>query len=129
MNKLPILSKVTEKGMLSQLITQKQQNNLLPDYMSAYRANSSTESVLLKLTSDILMAMDSQSITALVACDLSAAFDTVDHNILLNLQNSSLNITGKTMEWFRKFKLDLICLRTTSTIFSAARILRRPCFI
>ena len=85
------------------------QNNLLPDYISAYRANYSTESVLLKLTSDILMAMEREKITALVACDLSAAFDTVYHNILLNLLSSSFNIWGQALQRLNR------CLRGRQT--------------
>ena len=51
---------------------------------SAYRVGHSTESALLKVKSDLLHALDKQEVTCLVLLDLSAAFDTIDHNLLLN---------------------------------------------
>ena len=54
--------------------------NLLPQYQSSYLANFSTETLLLKLVDDILKGMEAQEVMALVALDLSAAFDMVDPN-------------------------------------------------
>ena len=57
--------------------------NLFPDYQSAYWQGFSCETVLVKLTNDILWAMEHQEVTTMMAVDLSAAFDTADHDILL----------------------------------------------
>ena len=57
----------------------------MPDYQSAYRANFSCETALLKLTDDLLWAMEHQEVTPLVAIDFSAAFNTVDHDLLLSV--------------------------------------------
>ena len=54
---------------------------VIPDYQSAYRQFYSCETALLKVFDDLLWSMEHQRITALVAVDLSAAFDTVDHTI------------------------------------------------
>ena len=51
---------------------------------SAYRKFNSTETALLKVKTDIIKAMDNQEITCLILLDLLAAFDAVDHTILLN---------------------------------------------
>ena len=51
---------------------------------SAYRVGHSTESALLKVKYDLLHALDNQEVTCLVLLNLSAAFDTVDHDLLLN---------------------------------------------
>ncbi len=52
-------------------------------FQSAYRKNHSTETVLLKVQNDILMHLDNSNTVILVLLDLSAAFDTIDHDILL----------------------------------------------
>ena len=66
---------------------------------SAYRANHSTETVLLQVKNDILLNMNKQHVTLLVLLDLSAAFDTVDHVILLR------GIGGMVIEWYRSYLL------------------------
>ena len=53
------------------------------DYQSAYRKFHSTETALLKIHNDIFSSMDDGRVTALTLFDLSAAFDPIDHNILL----------------------------------------------
>ena len=57
---------------------------LLPRYQSAYRLHHSTETALIRVVNDILRSVDSGNVCALVLLDLSAAFDTVDHGLLLN---------------------------------------------
>ena len=87
---LTFLSKVIERIVASQLTGYLQENKLFPDLQSAYRQGHSTETALLKIFSDILDAADSAQVTLLGLLDLSAAFDTVDHDILLTrLQVSS----------------------------------------
>ena len=58
-------------------------NDLLPKNQSAYRRFHCCESALLRLVNDLLAGMEKQEVTALIAIDLSASFDTVDHEILL----------------------------------------------
>ena len=59
------------------------QSDLYPALQSAYRAGHSTETAHLKVHNDILINMDNQRVTLLVLLDLSSAFDTVDHEVLL----------------------------------------------
>ena len=75
---LSFLSKILEKCALLQFNDHCIANNLLPDYQSANREHFSCETALVKLMDDILWNMEQQKITAVVAIDLSAAFDTVD---------------------------------------------------
>ena len=70
---------------------------------SAYRQHYSTETALLKVKNDILMNMEDQYITLLVLLDLSAAFDTVYHRILLDRLQFDFGISGSALNWFESY--------------------------
>ena len=57
----------------------------------------------LKVQNDILLSMDRQEVTLLVLLDLSAAFDTIDHNLLLDLLQSDFGVIGSALHWVRSF--------------------------
>ncbi len=71
----------------------------LPVHSSAYRQGHSTETALVKVQSDILRNMENQKVTLLVLIDLSATFDTVDHDIAMNVLQSKYGICGPALEW------------------------------
>ena len=110
---LSFLSKLLEKCTLQQFNKHCITNMLLPDYQSAYRKNYSTETSLIKLINDILKAMEKQEVTALTALDLSAAFDTVIHEILIGVLEHQFGITNSALSWIkaylypRKFIVDI----------------------
>ena len=58
---------------------------------------------ILKISNDILWGMEGQSITSLVALDLSAAFDTVNHDILLSILRNKYGINGKALKQFDEY--------------------------
>ena len=89
--------------MLQQLLDHCTQHNLIPDFQSAYHKNYSTETSLLKLTNDILLGFKSQNITSTVILDLSAAFDTIDHDILLTILHNHFGIQGTAINWFKNY--------------------------
>ena len=74
-------------------------NDLLPEHQSAYRSCHSTESALLKVTSDALLAADQGKLTLLGMLDMSAAFDCVDHIILIHRLNASFGIDENALDW------------------------------
>ena len=78
-------------------------NDLIPYLQSAYRQNHSTETALIKVKNDLLMDMDKGHVTLLVLLDLSAAFDTVDHTILLGRLQSLLGLRGNALSWFQSY--------------------------
>jgi len=69
-------------------------HKLLPSLQSAYRAQHSTETAVLKVLSDILTAADRGGLSMLTLHDLSAAFDTVDHPILLRRLMTSYGLNS-----------------------------------
>ena len=81
---LPFISKLLERIISKQIDAHLVFNNLQDEYQSAYRRSYSTETTLLKVHTDTLEALDSGSSVALVMLDLSAAFDSLDHMIMLH---------------------------------------------
>ena len=71
----------------------------MPPLQSAYRSGHSTETALIKVISDIIDAADGQQVTLLGLLDMSAAFDTVDHDILLHRLEMSYGVQGQALRW------------------------------
>ena len=71
----------------------------MPPVQSAYRQGHSTATAVLKVISDIIDAADSQKITLLGLFDMSGAFDTVDHKILLRRLEESFGVCGQALQW------------------------------
>jgi hypothetical protein len=100
---LPYISKLVEKAVLGQLETHTQQHDLIPIYQSAYRRHHSTETALLKLHHDLLKQMEARKVTAFIGLDLSAAFDTVDHSVLLTVLEHRFGITQAANNWIESY--------------------------
>ncbi len=73
---------------------------------STYRSNHSTETALLYVLNDLLVALDSHSQVPVNLLDCSAAFDLVDHSILLHCLNSHLGLLGIPLDWLRSYLSD-----------------------
>jgi len=97
---LSVICKLLERLIAKQLVSYLKDNNLLPDLRSAYRPHHSTETAVLKVLADILLALDSGN---LVMLDLSAAFDIVDHNTLLCRLRTSYSLRGVCFDWFKSY--------------------------
>ena len=82
---LQFISKIVEKVTLDQFTLHCNSNSLLPNYQSAYRKYYSCKTSLVKLVNGILWAMEKQQVTVVVILDLSVAFDTVNHDLLLEV--------------------------------------------
>ena len=95
----------------------------MPDYQSAYRAGYSCETALVKLMSDLLWNMEDQKVTALMAIDLSAAFDMVDHDILLDVLQKNFVLDGPVKSWFDSYLRPRKCRVCIGTSYSSDRSL------
>ena len=77
--------------------------SLFPAQQSAYRHFHSTETALLKMHNDLVRAVDDCRVSQLVLLDLSATFDTVDHQILLCVLSDHFDISGTAFNWFQSY--------------------------
>ena len=100
---LSFLSKVIERCVCPQLVSFSKSSNNMEPLQSAYRTNHSTETALLKVQTDILDAIDNKSVMCLVLLDLSAAFNTVNHSILLNRLKYHFGLGGKILQWIEDY--------------------------
>ena len=103
---LPFMSKILEKVVSAQLCSYLQKNDLYEEFQSGFRPHHSTETALVKITNDLLLASDQGCISLLVLLDLSAAFDTIDHDILIDRLQNYTGIQGQALRWFRSYLSD-----------------------
>ena len=97
---LSFISKIAEKVTLIQFAKHSNESRLLPTYQSAYRRNHSCETSLVKLVDDLLWAMEEQLVTAVVILDVSAAFNTVDHDPLLEVLEKKFGVTDNSKQQY-----------------------------
>ena len=89
---LPVISKLLERAVSAQLAVYLDCNKLMSPNQSAYRKCHSTETALTAVFSNIIEELDKGNLVLLTMLDLSAAFDCVDHEILLNRLERSYGI-------------------------------------
>ena len=102
---LSFISKLVERAVDSQVSKHIETNNLMALTQSAYHPMHSVETALRKVQNDILWEMDQSNGVLLVLLDLSAAFDTIDHQTLL-LRLQSFGIQDTVLRWHRSYLQD-----------------------
>ena len=105
-SQLPFLSKAMEKIVYNQLQSFLTSHNIHDKFQSGFKPGHSTETALLKVFNDLILTSDSGQPAVLVLLDLSAAFDTVDHRILLSRLEHLVGITGTALAWFKSYLAD-----------------------
>ena len=103
---LQFTSKVLEKVVFKRLDEHFEKNHLMSDNQSAYRRNHSTETLLIKISNDILTALNHGKSTLLVTLDISAAFDTVNRQMLLQRYESDFGISDGALDWVASYLTD-----------------------
>ena len=92
-----------EKVAATQMISHMETYDLLEPCQSAYFHGHSTKTALLKVQSDILEWLDKHQGVFMVLLDLSAAFDTIDHSILLHRLQNNFGISGAVLNWLQSY--------------------------
>ena len=120
---LSFLYKVLEKAVAGQLNEHLAINIIHDKFQSAHRPGFLTESTLIRITDDILFALDNKCFTGLIMIDMSAAFDTIDHNILLHRLSHHFDINNSVLSWFPSFLNNRShCVDVNNNIFSSLQL-------
>ena len=118
---LSVLSKLLEKAVSRQLKCHLSGTELFPSYQSAYRKHHSTETALTRVCSDLITHLDKGDSSLVAFLDLSAAFDTVDKQILLSRLSRSFGVNATALEWFCSYLSD----RTQYVLYDNSKSLVR----
>jgi len=105
-SKLLYVSKVVGRVVAKRFISHANTYELLPTHQPVYRQHHSTETTILSVHNDLVHAVDDGKVTILVLLDLNAAFDTVDHNILLSLLRDRFSNENAAYNWFQSYLSD-----------------------
>jgi len=103
---IPFIGKILEKVVAKQLTQHLRDHDLGDDLQSAYRLGCSTETAMMKIKADMDHILDQGQDVLLVTLDLSAAFDTIDHEILLERLHTYVGFTGTALSWMRSYLQD-----------------------
>ena len=103
MSNTPILAKIIEKAALEQITSYLTLNNLQSNSQSACKKGHSYETAVLKVVNDIQEEINKNNMIILLMLDLSAAFDTIDQDILLAKLERYFGIYDKVLAFLRSF--------------------------
>jgi len=115
------MSKIVEQLVCRRLVAYLNKHNFFPTLQSAYRKFHSTETSVLKVVCDALLAADRGEVTLLGFLDLSAAFDTVDHKILVDRRHVTYGLRGQALDWIHSFvsnRMQSVSFAGTQSIWS-----------
>ena len=100
---LPATSKVCERHVNSLVQHHLDKYSLLYPLQSGFRKGHSTQSLLLHLTDVWSKALDEGHMVGVVFLDISKAFDSIDHNIMIHKLSALFNVSASTSAWFQSY--------------------------
>ena len=120
---LSFISKLVERVVASQLSRHGSLHGLENEYQSAYRRGHSTETALLSINNQIHLSLARGEATAVVLLDQSAAFDTIDHDKLLDCLRKWFSVGGRCLDWFKSYLSDRTqCIKIGSVLSDARKL-------
>ena len=103
MSNLLFLSKVVEKVISVRILIHIEANGINDNFQSAYKSDHSCETVLIRVYNDIVTTIGKRNGSGLVLLDLSAAFDTIDHENLFNHLEKYVGISGDSLKLIKSY--------------------------
>ncbi len=100
---LPIVSKVFEREVFRQLYAYFSNNSLLSKFQSGFQPKHLTLSALIQMCDDLLKNMDNGEINCVVFLDVRKAFDSINHEILIDKMRNLFGIIGIQLKWFESY--------------------------
>ena len=100
---LPIISKVFGREVFRQMYHYLSENSLLSRYQSGFRPKHSSLSALIQMCDEWLQNMDNGNLNCVVFLDVRKAFDSINHEILLQKMHDHFRIIGTELEWFKSY--------------------------
>ena len=101
-SQFPIMSIIMERHVAEQLQHHMNDNNINMVFQSAYRANHSTETALIRIHNDVTQALDQNRDVILILLDLKSAFDCLNHTIMM-IRIRESEISGDMLKWFESY--------------------------
>ena len=100
---LAYISKTIERVVCNQLTSYTSDSGKTEPLQSAYKQGHSTKTVMLKVKTDVLDAINQKKVVCLVLLDLSMAFDTMNHEYLLNCLKYRFGVHGTVLAWLTDY--------------------------
>ena len=99
---MPTLSKIFERAATNQITKYLEQNNMITNTQHAYRQKHSTQTCLVEVVNYLYKILDKKQIPAVISLDLSKAFDSINHNLLLS-KLADLEMSESTIKWVKSY--------------------------
>ena len=99
---LPTLSKIFERAAANQITRHLEQNEYICPHQHAYRRKHSTQTCLIEVINHLYKLLEHKQIPAIISLDLSKAFDSINHDLLLN-KLADLNLSEISIAWMKSY--------------------------
>ena len=117
------MSKLIDIAVFNQLNGYLTDNDLHVTLQSAYKVFQSTETSLLRVHNDIVLALDKGETVLLILLDLSAAFDTVNHSLLFSRFQQRYGLCGTVLKWFESYLRNRTQFVNINELYLSERVL------